>query len=126
MKIDVTLEEIQSSRDWAEVFGEDSSGETTQDVESLDGTPTSLVLRTDIAQVLASANGENDGDDWLGVFILKDGRYLAAQGWCDYTGWDCRGGNQLTVASSLGSLIETGLTPVWCERLEIPHPAAGA
>ncbi len=44
--------------------------------------------RIDIAEIIAAVNGKNDRDSWLGVFLLKDGRFLVAEGSCDYTGWD--------------------------------------
>lgn len=122
MIIEATIQEIQSSFDWAEVFGE-GSGHCTQDVDSHDGTPTDTVLRKDIAEVLASVNGQNDGDSWIVVCRLVDGRFCCAEGSCDYTGWDCQAWNTITVASSLGALIESGITPEWCRRLGIEHPS---
>jgi hypothetical protein len=44
----------------------------------------------DIKSVLAVWEGENDGDDWRWVLLMKDGRYIFLQGGCDYTGWDCQ------------------------------------
>lgn len=50
-----------------------------------------------IEKVLATWEGENDGDDWRWVIKLtakgakqKAGKYVFLQGGCDYTGWDCR------------------------------------
>lgn len=40
-----------------------------------------------VARVVATANGEADGDDWLGVFEMKDGRFAVVRAGCDYTGW---------------------------------------
>lgn len=123
MKIEATIEDIKSDYDWQEVFGEGNGGNCTPDVESHDGTPTHRVLRENVVKVLASVNGENDGEDWACIVELADGRLACCQGGCDYTGWDCRAGNTITVASSLESLILTGLTPEMCMRLEVPHPA---
>lgn len=113
MKIEADLEEICGSDkygDWAEVFGEGVGGNTTQDVESPDGTGTGTVLRSNIEELLGSVNGENDGDDWVCVFRLKDGRYGAASGGCDYTGWDCQASNRITVAKDLETIIRLGLS----------------
>lgn len=44
----------------------------------------------DIERVLAVWSGENDGDDWRWIILLRDGRYVFLQGGCDYTGWDCQ------------------------------------
>lgn len=43
--------------------------------------------REDVAFVLHYANGQNDEDDWVGVFLLYDGRYACLRAGCDYTGW---------------------------------------
>jgi len=43
-----------------------------------------------IDRVLAVWQGENDGDSWRWVLALTDGRFAYVNGWCDYTGWDCR------------------------------------
>lgn len=74
--------------DWTEVFGQGNGGNCTQDVESLDGTHTDDCLIKDINTIIALVNGENDEAEWIGVFELNDGRFLAAVGSCDYTGWD--------------------------------------
>jgi len=42
---------------------------------------------TDVAEVIASDDGENDGKSWVGVFRLHDGRFVTVNSWCDYTGW---------------------------------------
>lgn len=89
---DVGLPELLDSYDWAEVFGEGTGGncdkskvDTCPPGTEMDRTPPS---RSDVAEVIAAANGEGDGDEWVGVFRLTDGRFLLASGWCDYTGWD--------------------------------------
>jgi hypothetical protein len=109
-KKDITLDELRSSYDWEEVFGEGSGGNTTRDIDSIDGTGTSPFTRQDVVEVIAAVNGENDGSEWVGVFRLADDRYLAAMGWCDYTGWDCRAGNTLTVAETLETAVRFGLS----------------
>ena len=89
--IEMTLEQFQNDSDWAHVFGEsgESDGCSTATDEcppgsSVDRTPP---RRKDVAEVVALVNGENDCESWEGVFRLKDGRFLVASGWCDYTGW---------------------------------------
>lgn len=42
---------------------------------------------TDVVEVIAAKAGENDGPNWVGVFRLHDGRFIALTAWCDYTGW---------------------------------------
>jgi len=119
MKIEADLKDIQTGYDWEEVFGQGSGGNCTNEVESLDGTSTDPVLRENIVEVLASVCGENDGDNWICVVRLNDGRFACCEGSCDYTGWDCQAGNTITVASSLESLMQSGVTPEWARRLEI-------
>lgn len=46
----------------------------------------------DIAEVLAVIEGENDGESWRWLLKMKGGDYILAEGWCDYTGWDCQSG----------------------------------
>ena len=46
-------------------------------------------IRADIVKrVIKSKEGENDGDEWLIVGELWDGRFFSLRAWCDYTGWD--------------------------------------
>ena len=44
--------------------------------------------REDVKLILSAEEGENDGYAWIGLFLLKDGRFAALNAWCDYTGWD--------------------------------------
>lgn len=84
--------ELLADENWACVFADDgnrSDGNCTKYVESADETPVDPApTRTDVAQVLALRDGEEDGPDWLGAFLLADGRFLYARGGCDGTGWD--------------------------------------
>jgi hypothetical protein len=41
----------------------------------------------DVQEVLFALDGFNDGDEWLGGFSLKDGRYAVVRAEYDYTGW---------------------------------------
>jgi hypothetical protein len=34
--------------------------------------------------------GERDESDWIWEVTLTNGEVWVAQGWCDYTGWDCQ------------------------------------
>lgn len=46
------------------------------------------------------------GGEWSGGFLLtlKDGRYAYLTGWCDYTGWGCRDGANVTYYDARPSL----------------------
>ena len=99
--IKTTLEQIRESYDWEEVFnfvGHPSNPITRQVSEV-------AYTRNDIEEVIASREGYNDGDSWLGVFKMKDGKYLFAWGWCDYTGWGCRDGGGGEVTDTLEELV---------------------
>ncbi|HKY41343.1 MAG TPA: hypothetical protein VJN18_35665 [Polyangiaceae bacterium] len=65
--------------------------------------------RADVAEVLATSDGERDEAQWLGVFRLKDGRFAFVSAGCDYTGWDCRSGGYAIVSHSLEHLLQFGI-----------------
>lgn len=51
------------------------------------------------------------GGEWSGGFLLKlkDSRFAYLSGWCDYTGWGCQDGTNITfydVQPELSSLEE--------------------
>jgi hypothetical protein len=122
-KTEITLDQLLTDWDWGEVFGEGGGGncdkatdEIPPGAEGINKTPP---MRADVAEVIAAVNGENDGDEWIGVFRLNDGRFLVAAGGCDYTGWDCQASNSLQIAKSLTDAIGYGLTPEQKLRLEL-------
>lgn len=61
-------------------------------------------VEADIEEVLACIQGKRDGDSWHWFLRLRDGRFVYAEGWCDYTGWDCK--------SSMESTIVDGGEPI--------------
>lgn len=65
--------------------------------------------RIDVAEVIATSDGENDGASWIGVFRLNDGRFAFLSAGCDYTGWDCQSGGHAIVAHTLEHLVRFGL-----------------
>ena len=89
---EVSLSALGTDYDWAEVFGEGTGGNC--DKSKIDACPPGAKIdltppsRSDVIEVIAAVNGENDGPNWVGLFRLKDGRILLASGGCDYTGWD--------------------------------------
>lgn len=42
---------------------------------------------SDVAEVLHSSEGDNDGPAWVAVLRLADGRFATLESSCDYTGW---------------------------------------
>ena len=79
---------------WREAFG--FAGEqgvcSVEQVERVPGQQDKVsnapCLREDVVEIIAIDDGENDEAKWLGLFKMKDGRYLALSAGCDYTGWD--------------------------------------
>ena len=75
--------------------------------------------REDVIRVIALAEGENDGADWVGVFELRDGRFAALRAGCDYTGWDCQAGGDSNVATTEADIIRFGLSQEERKRLDL-------
>jgi len=120
--IEITLEQLKVDYDWAQVFADENDGNVSKTVQVAPpgvGVSDAEMTREDVQEIIAAVNGENDGNEWLGLFHLKDGRYLVATGGCDYTGWDCRAGNCLIVCSSMEDILQFGLSAVQKERLEL-------
>jgi hypothetical protein len=63
----------------------------------------------DVKDIIASEAGENDGSEWIGIFLLRNGKYLFLKAGCDYTGWDCRSGGDSWLSDSLEDIISFGL-----------------
>ncbi|MDD5455037.1 MAG: hypothetical protein PHW62_06045 [Candidatus Ratteibacteria bacterium] len=45
-------------------------------------------IREDVEKVIKKCEGEHDGNDWIGIFQLKNGKIAGLSAGCDYTGWD--------------------------------------
>lgn len=41
----------------------------------------------DVEETLADREGENDGNSWVALVKLLDGRFGVVDAGCDYTGW---------------------------------------
>ena len=80
------------------------------------GCDTAPFTREDVAEILAIADGENDGPNWIGLFKLKDGRYAYLTAGCDYTGWDCQSGGNAWVDTDLARMLELGIDNELRER----------
>lgn len=74
----------------------------------------------DVAEVLASDDGQNDGDSWICVVRLKDGRFGFLSAGCDYTGWDCQAGGSSDVRGDLDALIWNDLGEE--DRVRLGYP----
>lgn len=51
--------------------------------------PDGQELRT-ITNLVMVQQGWHDGPHWIWYITLNDGSRWEANGWCDYTGWDCQ------------------------------------
>lgn len=62
--------------------------------------------REDVRRIIAMAEGENDGDNWIGLFEMNNGTFVFLSAGCDYTGWDCRAGGRSDVYTSEYAAIQ--------------------
>lgn len=124
----MTMLERLDDYDWREAFGAAGKERDTQ----LNGKPVVVHFakpvsvepfdREDVAEIIAIDDGENDGENWLGVFRLKDGRFATIDAGCDYTGWGCREWGSAEVAGSLEEIIKLGLSNEQRNRLGLHLP----
>lgn len=112
----MTPEELRKKSDWQYAF--EYAGEPHPCV----GAACSLAACSidDVTDVIASSEGENEGPMWIGVFVMRDGRYLFLGAVCDNTGWDCQSNGSSWVADEYESLFQFGIggNDRWRLRLE--------
>jgi hypothetical protein len=65
--------------------------------------------REDVAEIIAISDGQNDGDSWVAIFKLLDGRYAFVSARCDYTGWGCQESGRAIVSNNLNALKLLGV-----------------
>lgn len=111
----MTLEAFQSDYDWGEAFACAMRDSITTVAEST-ASPMAFE-RGDVAEVIASADGENDESSWIGVFRLTDGRFAFVEAGCDFTGWGCQDGGRAVVGSTLAEVTRFGCGDEDRERL---------
>lgn len=113
---------------WEEVFGEGTGGNCTPIIPQPQPPSYSGSLATfsreDVAEIYGQEDGERDEKDWIIYGRLNDGRYFAARGGCDYTGWDCRASNSGDVAATRADIERFGLTDDERSRFGIKLEAA--
>lgn len=100
---------------WKEAFGYAGEPDTCgkPDVrECFPGCKVSLspFTRMDVAEILASVEGENDGPPWRMAGRLHDGRWFYLEAGCDYTGWDCQASGSVTMAENKADCIRFAMT----------------
>ena len=139
LKNKVNLDDLKNDYNWCAAF--QYAGDFEPDADGHDqyrmgepsvsacfgtDTPTDPVLRGDVTEIVASRYGEHDGDNWLIVVKLKDGRVAFLSAGCDYTGWDCQAGGHCIVDTDLQHLIRFGLGQDDRERLGLALTEEGS
>jgi hypothetical protein len=109
--------------DWEEVFGFEGHGPRTsnrvKECRPGSGIDTMPFERYDIDEIIASAEGERDEQEWICVCKLVDGRFAVAYGYCGYSGWDFDAHNHIKVAATLNELVTFGLSDHQRRRLQL-------
>jgi len=102
-----TADEMREDYDWREAFK--YAAESGEPTEGYAGSYEGFGF-DDVAEVIASDDGENGGPDWIAALRLRDGRFAFLSAGCDYTGWDCQASGRTWLAASLDALVQWGLT----------------
>ena len=79
----------------------------------------------DIARIIAEHSVSPEGyssEDVVGVYELKDGRFLYVTGGCDTTGWDCRSGASGEIRNTLEEIQRECLTAEERKDLNLQLP----
>lgn len=63
-----------------------------------------------IVEYIWTHEGENDAENWYCLGRLESGAYFFLDAWCDYTGFDCKGGMKLYVSNSRPVLIQFAMS----------------
>ena len=112
----MTVPVVLTSYDWREAFGcggVDSTSvvaDVRTIITSTIGDVPEPFGRADVAFVAASAEGENDGPNWVCVGRLIRGDWFTVSAGCDYTGWGCQQGGTAYVYPELDAIVRLGLS----------------
>jgi hypothetical protein len=88
--------------------------------------PQTAFSEGEIAEVEKEWDDGTDEPEFAWLIRLKDGRYVAAHGGHDYTGWDCQSHLESTVHPTREEAIRMGLTLNEREHLGLLLPGEGA
>lgn len=113
--IQINFDQFLEDSDWEIIFNDKNCEPVPPDSNVNLKSPS----KNDVKTIIAIVNGEKDGDEWLGIFLLNDNRYLFASGWCDFTGWDCQSWTSLEVSKNLDDLLRFGLNKQQRTRLGV-------
>jgi hypothetical protein len=115
-----TLDELRTDYNWTEAFAV-AMRDDIRVAPGYAGSDAPFDV-DDVAEVVATDDGENDGPNWVGAFRLKDGRFAFVSAGCDYTGWGCRDSGCARVAETLDDLIRLGMGDADRARLRLALP----
>ena len=80
-------------------------------------------LKSDsLLYVYGFRDGENDGPSWEVICRYQTSigvKYVYYTAWCDYTGFDCRGGADIYLCDNYQALIHHCVTQGVCNELEL-------
>ena len=82
---DTTLAEMVKDHDWQEALAVALA--EVREVLGVGVVSDAPFAWSNVVELVASSAGENDGENWLALLYLADGRYAYLSAWCDYTGW---------------------------------------
>lgn len=137
MRIETTLEQMRADManeypgDWGELWGHPRACGciSTKHLDKPDPAPPQSKVSLaafrldDVEAVIGSVDGEEDGDSWVTLAKLRDGRFAVVHGGCSYMGWGCLDGCSASVAHSLEDAVLFGLTEHDRRRLGIESNA---
>ena len=120
--VDESIPAALRDYDWEHIFegGEHYTNPTHVRTKAVRGED---YKRADVAEVIATSDGENDGAEWCGAFRMTDGMFMVVRAGCDYTGWGCQESGSSDYADTLPDLVTFGLTVEERQRLQLPTAA---
>lgn len=116
MTPELKKEQFLADGDWDHIFGDGGYASNPTAVRARK-VHEAAYGQGDVDEVIATAEGENDGEPWVGLFRMTDGLYLVVRASCDYTGWGCGEGGSADVADTVEDAIYLGLTREERDRL---------
>lgn len=117
------LAELETDQ-WPSAFGPDGARTDTNVMPAAPGyaIPTNGFSCEDVTEILHLRAGENDGEHWLLAGRLADGRFFFLSAWCDYTGFGCQSGGEVSVAHTYEDLVQFAINDDDRAILGIPQP----
>ena len=98
--------DVLNDYDWQEAFEYAARADLCEGAKCSN----SGFTREDVVKILHIDEGENDGNYWIIVGELSDGRYFYLEAGCDYTGWDCQASGSAWVSDNYTNLLQFGVT----------------